>query len=90
MGFRSLYRTGWVEAAKARRWLSIALVGGLGLACAVKPFVLEGDANYAGVAYAGDMESATAVARRHCAPFERVPRFREFQEDAAYFDCVRP
>jgi hypothetical protein len=90
MGFRSLYRTGWVEAEKARRWLSIALVGGLGLACAAKPFVLEGDANYAGVAYAGDMESATAVARRHCAPFERVPRFREIQEDVAYFDCVRP
>ena len=90
MGFRSLYRTGWVEAAKARRWLSIALVGGLGLACAVKPFVLEGDANYAGVAYAGDMESATAVAKRHCAPFERVPRFREIQESVAYFDCVRP
>ena len=62
----------------------------MGLACAAKPFVLEGDANYAGVAYAGDMESATAVARRHCAPFERVPRFREIQEDVAYFDCVRP
>jgi hypothetical protein len=90
MGFRSLYRTGWVEAAKARRWLSIALVGGLGLACVAKPFVLEGDANYAGVAYAGDMESATAVARRYCAPFERVPRFHEIQGDVAYFDCVRP
>jgi hypothetical protein len=90
MGFRSLYRARWVEAAKARRWLSIAVVGGLGLACAAKPFVLEGDANYAGVAYAGDMESATAAARRHCAPFERVPRFREIQEDVAYFDCVRP
>jgi hypothetical protein len=90
MGFRSLYRTGWVEPGMARRWLSIALVGGLGLACAAKPFVLEGDANYAGVAYAGDMESATAVARRHCAPFERVPRFREIQEDVAYFDCIRP
>jgi hypothetical protein len=90
MGFRSLYRTGSVEAAKARRWLSIALVGGLGVACAAKPFVLEGDANYARVAYAGDMESATAVAKRHCAPFERVPRFREIQEDVAYFDCIRP
>jgi hypothetical protein len=79
-----------VDATIARRWLFIALVGGLGLACAAKPFVLEGDANYAAVAYAGDMESATAVARRHCAPFERVPRFREIQGDAAYFDCVRP
>jgi hypothetical protein len=76
-------------AAAARRFL-IVLVGSLGLACAGKPFVLEGDANYAGVAYAGDIESATAVAKRHCAPFERVPRFREIQEDVAYFDCVRP
>ena len=64
--------------------------GVLGLGCTAKPFVLEGDANYAGVAYAGDMESATTVAKRHCAPFERVPRFREIQENVAYFDCVRP
>jgi hypothetical protein len=76
-------------AAAVRRFF-IVLIGSLGLACAGKPFVLEGDANYAGVAYAGNMESATAVAKRHCAPFERVPRFREIQEDVAYFDCVRP
>lgn len=76
--------------AAVARWLLFVFVGGLGLACAGKPFVLEGDANSVGVAYAGDMESATAVAKRHCAPFERVPRFREFQEDVAYFDCVRP
>ena len=75
-------------AAAARRFF-IVLFGSLGLACAAKPFVLEGDANQAGVAYAGDLESATAVAKRHCAPFERVPRFREIQEDVAYFDCVR-
>jgi len=74
----------------ARQWLFVMWVGVLGLACTAKPFVLEGDANYAGVAYAGDMESATAVAKRHCAPFERVPRFREIQESVAYFDCVRP
>ena len=73
----------------ARRFF-IVLVSSLGLACAGKPFVLEGDAGYAGVAYAGDLESATAVAKRHCAPYERVPRFREIQEDVAYFDCVQP
>jgi hypothetical protein len=88
MGFRSLYGTRPV--AMARRWLLIVLVSGLGLACAGKAYLLDGDANYARVAYGGDMESATAVAKRHCAPFERVPRFREFQEDSAYFDCVRP
>jgi hypothetical protein len=75
--------------AAARR-LFVILVGGVGLSCAGKPFLLEGDANYAGVAYAGDVESASAVAKRHCAPFERVPRFREIQENIAYFDCVRP
>ena len=90
MGFRSLYRTGWVEAAIAWRWLFIVLVGGLELACAGGAFLLDGDANYARVAYGGDMESATAVAKQHCAPFERVPRFHEIQGDAAYFDCVRP
>ena len=76
--------------AAMARWSFVVLASGLGLACAGKPFLLEGDANYAGVAYAGDMESATAIAKRHCAPFERVPRFREIQEDVAYFDCVRP
>jgi len=75
--------------AAARR-LFVILVGGVGLSCAGKPFLLEGDAHYAGVAYAGDIESASAVAKRHCAPFERVPRFREIQENIAYFDCVRP
>jgi hypothetical protein len=68
----------------------VAFVVGLSMACAGKPFVLEGDANYVGVAYAGDMESATAVAKRHCAPFERVPRFHEIEQDVAYFYCVRP
>jgi hypothetical protein len=76
--------------AVAARCLLVALMSGLGLACAGKPFVLEGNANYAGVAFAGDIESATTVAKRHCAPFERVPQFREIQENVAYFECVRP
>jgi len=76
--------------APARRLVFVVLLVGLGGACAGQAFLLDGDAYYARVAYAGDMESATAVAKRHCAPFERVPRFREFQEDSAYFDCVRP
>ena len=75
--------------AAARR-LFFILVGRVGLSCAGKPFLLEGDSNHAWVAYAGDIESATAVAKRHCAPFERVPRFREIQENVAYFECVRP
>ena len=76
--------------AATARCIFAVLISGLGLDCAGKPFLLEGDPNYAGVAYAGDIESATAVAKRHCAPFERVPRFREIQENIAYFECVRP
>jgi hypothetical protein len=72
------------------RCLFALLTSSLALACAGKPFLVEGDANYAGVAYAGDIESATVVAKRHCAPFERVPRFREIQENIVYFECVRP
>jgi hypothetical protein len=76
--------------ATAIQLLLLLLVTGSQAACAGKPFVLEGDANYAGVTYAGDIESAQAAAKRHCAPFERVPRFREIDENVAYFDCVRP
>ncbi len=83
-------RTRPTLAATARQLLLIISVTGSQAACAGKPFVLEGDANYAGVTYAGDIESATAAAKRHCAPFERVPQFREIDENVAYFDCVRP
>ena len=69
--------------------LAIVLAAGAG-ACGAKPFVLDGDADYVRVTYAGDLESATVVAKRHCAQFERMPRFREIEESAAYFFCVRP
>jgi len=86
----SCNRTRPIFAAAAAQLLLLLSVAGSQGACAGKPFVLEGDANYAGVSYAGDIESATAAAKRHCAPFERVPRFREIDENVAYFDCVRP
>lgn len=83
-------RAGSTIREAAGRLVFAVLVGGLAGACAGKAFLLDGDANYAKVAYGGDMESAAAVAKQHCAQFERVPRFHEMQEDAAYFDCVRP
>jgi len=76
--------------AVSRRLLLTVLVIGTQPACTAKPFVLDGDASHARVTYAGDMERATAAAKRHCAPFERVPQFREIEENVAYFDCVRP
>ncbi len=59
-------------------------------ACTSKPFVLDGNSNYARITYSGDIEGATAAAKRHCAPFERVPQFREIDQNVAYFECVRP
>jgi hypothetical protein len=80
-----------MSAARAARLLAIGLAAGAGAAaCGAKPFVLDGDADYVRVTYAGDMESATAAAKRHCAQFERVPRFREIEESVAFFFCVRP
>jgi hypothetical protein len=67
------------------------LFGALGSACTgPKPFLLQGDASSAQVGYSGDIDGATLVARRHCAQYERVPRFLEAQENVAFFDCVRP
>jgi len=76
--------------AVIRQLFLALLVIGPQPACTAKPFVLDGDASHARVTFAGDMERATAAAKRHCAPFERVPQFREIDEDVAYFDCVRP
>jgi hypothetical protein len=80
----------WPILSVVTRQLFLAvLVVGAPPAC-TKPFVLDGDANYARITYAGDMERATAAAKRHCAPYERVPQFREIEESVVYFDCVRP
>jgi hypothetical protein len=77
-------------AANAAALLAVVLAAGGEIACAPKPFALEGDANYVRVTYTGDLEATTAAAKRHCAQFEREPRFREIEESVAYFFCVRP
>ncbi len=69
----------------------MAVAGSLGVACTgPTPFLLQGDASSAQVGYTGDKEGATLVAKRHCAQYERVPRFLEAEENVAFFDCVRP
>ncbi len=55
-----------------------------------KPFLLQGDANSAQIGYSGNIDDATLVAKRHCAQYERVPRFLEAEENIAFFDCVQP
>ena len=56
--------------------------------CPGKPYLSDGDANSAAVGYIGDdVASTTAVAKEHCARYERVPRFLDAQENIAHFAC---
>ena len=55
-----------------------------------RPTVHGGNANSVEVSYAGDVASTLAVARGHCAQFERVPRLVDAGTDIAIYDCVRP
>lgn len=67
------------------------IAGSLAVACASEePFLIEGNAYSAQVGFSHDLEGATRVARRHCAQYERVPRFLEAEENVAFFDCVLP
>jgi hypothetical protein len=69
---------------------SLVTVGGLCAACAGHPpILLEGDANSAWISYDGDLARATAVAERHCASYERVPRLLAADMDTASFACVK-
>jgi hypothetical protein len=70
---------------------SLVAIGGLLAACTAPPaLLLESDANSAKISYSGDIAGATAVAKRHCARYERVPRLQMANMDTAYFACVKP
>ncbi len=78
-------------ANRAPPLLAIALLGGIVGGCSTPhPVVMQGDADSVVIAYGGDLASVNALARRHCARYERVPRLDQMQQDTAYFDCVRP
>jgi hypothetical protein len=78
------------NAGKVRSLFFLLAVGSLAAACLQeKPILLQGDANSAQVGFSRDIEAATAVARQHCAQYERVPRFAEAEENVAYFDCLK-
>jgi hypothetical protein len=70
--------------------LWVLAAGAAAAGCAGKPFLSSGDANSAAVGYTGDLAAATAVAKEHCARYERVPRFLDAQENLAYFHCEPP
>ena len=75
----------------ARQIFRLVLAVGIVAGCSEStPFLLQGDAASAQVGYGGNLEAATPVAKKHCAQYERVPRFLEAQENVAFFDCVKP
>ena len=53
------------------------------------PFVREGNADSVEIGFSGDLSNAMPLARKHCAQFERVPRYAMGAQDGAVFDCVR-
>ena len=54
------------------------------------PFVREGNAETVEIGFSGDVSNAMPLARKHCAQFDRVPRYAMPTLDGAIFDCVRP
>jgi hypothetical protein len=80
-----------IEADRTARLFAVALLGGVAAGCtASHPVVIHGDADSVAVSYVNDLAGAAAVARLHCARYERVPRLDQTQPNVAYFDCVRP
>ena len=54
-----------------------------------EPSVYQGDADSVEITQAGNIANAWPLARRHCAQFERLPRFIDTDGQTARFDCVR-
>ena len=75
------------------RWqLALVMLAGLVGGCDPPPFLLDGTESRAEVGFSGYPNTAAtqAIAKAHCARFERVPQFLDAQENVAYFDCVPP
>jgi len=70
-------------------WFLAAILGGsLFVGCSgPKPVLLNGDANSAEIAYAGDPATTLPLAKAHCAAYERVPRLLQAQENIAFYEC---
>jgi hypothetical protein len=56
--------------------------------CSGHAFLDQGDANAVVIGYSGDLDSATALARRHCAQYERVAHLVTTSIGQAYFECT--
>ncbi|HZT87819.1 MAG TPA: hypothetical protein VFA12_07605 [Stellaceae bacterium] len=67
-----------------------AAVAALAVACqTAHPLLKAGDATYAEIDYVGDIGPATALARAHCARYERVARLIDQEPEFARYQCVK-
>jgi hypothetical protein len=53
-------------------------------------FVREGNADSVEIGFSGDVSNAMPLARKHCAQFEREPRYVLPTLDGGLFECIRP
>ena len=73
------------------RLFAVILCGSLLAGCGgPKPFLLNGDAKSAEIGYGSDPTTTLALARLHCAAYEKVPRLLQTQENIAYYECYKP
>jgi hypothetical protein len=70
--------------------LTGAMLAGCGAFGGSGPFVREGNADSVEIGFSGDASNAMPLARKHCAQFERVPRYVQPTLDGGIFECVRP
>jgi hypothetical protein len=64
--------------------------GGVGMFGGPGPFIRESSPDAVEIGFRGDVSNAMPLARKHCAQFERVPRYVMPTLDGGLFDCVRP
>jgi hypothetical protein len=86
----NLARTAAAAALAVTAAILAACEGGAGVFGGPGPFVRAGNAESVEIGFIGDVSNAMPLARKHCAQFERVPRYAARTLDGAEFDCVRP
>lgn len=57
---------------------------------APEPFVRESSPDEVEISSGDNLAAATALARAHCARFERTARLRRADTETAVFDCIKP
>lgn len=74
----------------AARWLcGIMLASALGGCLPHHDAAMFGNAEGVSINYVGDVSETAALARRHCAQYERAPVLRSAKDNTAVYACIR-